>query len=135
MKASCGSILTLLTCFLRRIVYLPSGIFNVIQIPLARLAVEHYQGNFFVPNLIFLLLLLPCIVAAFGLGRAIRRETQAQKQQQQQQQQQLLRASFGGGLLLPAATQAVAVFPSNATANDEESNDGRDGPDAIPNDA
>jgi hypothetical protein len=62
----------------------------VIQIPLANLAVQRLDGNFFIPNLIFTLLIFPCIVAAWGLGRCIRKESTAKER---------LRASYGGGLL------------------------------------
>jgi hypothetical protein len=67
-----------------------TGVVNAIQIPLARLAVEQLDGNFFVPNLVMTILVLPCIVAAWGLGRAIRRENKGK---------QRLRESFGGALI------------------------------------
>lgn len=67
-----------------------TGVVNAIQIPLAHLAVEKLNGNFFIPNLVFTILILPCIAAAWGLGRAIRKENQTK---------QRLRRSFGGGML------------------------------------
>jgi hypothetical protein len=72
-----------------------AGVINAIQIPLAHLAVQKLNGNFFVPNLVFTILILPCIAAAWGLGRCIQRENTTK---------QRLRASFGGGLLPQVAS-------------------------------
>lgn len=66
------------------------GVVNAIQIPLARLAVEELDGNFFIPNLVFTLMIIPCIIATWGLSRCIRKENETK---------QSLRESFQTGLL------------------------------------
>jgi hypothetical protein len=42
-----------------------AGVTAFLNIPLANLAVETFDGNFFVPNLIYTILVIPCIAAAW----------------------------------------------------------------------
>lgn len=55
------------------------GLFSFINIPLASLAVNQLDGNFFVPNLFYTLATLPCIYAAWIIGEGIKKEEQAKK--------------------------------------------------------
>jgi hypothetical protein len=56
------------------ILYAVAGILSFVNIPLAKLAVERLDGNFFIPNLIYCLFAIPCIVLAFMIGRRIKQE-------------------------------------------------------------
>jgi hypothetical protein len=51
-----------------------TGIFGFVNIPLAHWAVNGLDGNFFYPNLLFTLLVLPCIGLAWIMGKGIGRE-------------------------------------------------------------
>jgi MFS family permease len=55
------------------------GIVSVLNIPLAKIAIETFDGDFFIPNLIYNSLLIPCALATRGIGRGIRREELAKK--------------------------------------------------------
>lgn len=43
--------------------------FSFINIPLANLAVERFDGDFFVPNMVHTILVVPCVVVAWRLGQ------------------------------------------------------------------
>jgi MFS family permease len=63
------------------ILYAVAGIMSFINIPFAKLAVEQLDGNFFIPNLVFCLLGIPCILLAFLIGCRIRQEDRAKSRQ------------------------------------------------------
>jgi hypothetical protein len=56
------------------IMYAIAAVASFLNIPLANLAVQRFQGNFFIPNLVLMVLILPCFVAAWSLGRYLERE-------------------------------------------------------------
>jgi hypothetical protein len=43
------------------------------------LAVKHYDGDFFVSNLVYTVMVIPCIAAAYGIGQAMKREKAAKE--------------------------------------------------------
>jgi hypothetical protein len=47
------------------LLFFTAGVTAFLNIPLANLAVETYDGNFFVPNLVYTILVVPCIAAAW----------------------------------------------------------------------
>ena len=51
------------------LLYMANAIIMFINIPLANYAIKEFDGNFMIPNLIYVILLLPCIVLATMLGR------------------------------------------------------------------
>ena len=53
---------------------LAGGICSLCNLVLANVAVQRLGGNFFVPNLIYTILCLPCVFLAARLGRGLRRE-------------------------------------------------------------
>jgi hypothetical protein len=53
------------------------GITAFLNIPLAKYTIQYADGNFFVANLLYTLLIIPCILAAYGVGRTIREEEQS----------------------------------------------------------
>jgi hypothetical protein len=55
------------------------GIVSVLNIPLAKIAIETFDGDFFIPNVIYTGLLIPCVLAAWGISRGIRQEERAKK--------------------------------------------------------
>ena len=55
------------------------GIVSVLNIPLAKIAIETFDGDFFIPNVIYTGLLMPCALATWGIGRGIYREERAKK--------------------------------------------------------
>jgi MFS family permease len=59
--------------------YMVAGIVSVLNIPLANIAIETFDGDFFIPNLVYTCLLIPCALATWGIGRGIRREERAKK--------------------------------------------------------
>jgi hypothetical protein len=61
------------------ILFFAGGIANFLNIPMKDLAVKHLDGDFFIPNLIYTILVVPCIVAAWGIGQAIKREDAAKE--------------------------------------------------------
>jgi hypothetical protein len=61
------------------ILYFAGGITNFLNIPLKDLAVKDLDGDFFVPNLVYTILLFPCIAAAWCIGQAIQREKAAKE--------------------------------------------------------
>jgi hypothetical protein len=56
-----------------------SGIVFFLNFPMKDLAVKHLDGDFFVPNLVYMVLVLPCIPAAWGIGRTAKRENAAKQ--------------------------------------------------------
>jgi hypothetical protein len=56
------------------VMYVISGVASFVNIGLANLAVEKMNGDFFVPNLLFLVLTVPMIYVTFVLGKALRRD-------------------------------------------------------------
>ena len=57
--------------------FLLMGVFGLVGIPLANLAVERFNVNFFIPNCIYASLIVPAVVAAFGIGRSMKFEMAA----------------------------------------------------------
>jgi hypothetical protein len=57
--------------------YFFGGIISFLNIPMKDLAVEHLDGDFFAPNLVYTILVLPCIAAAWGIGQTMKREKAA----------------------------------------------------------
>jgi len=57
--------------------FLLMGVFGLVGIPLANLAVERFDGNFFIPNCVYASLIVPAVVATFGIGRSMKLETAA----------------------------------------------------------
>ena len=59
--------------------HLAGGAFSFLNIPISNLVVKHLGGNFFVPNLFYTILVIPCSVAAWIIGRSIQREEVAKR--------------------------------------------------------
>ena len=59
------------------ILYAAGSIVSLINLPLVNVAVERLNGNFFIPNLVYTILVFPCILAACGLGRYMEKEKRA----------------------------------------------------------
>lgn len=59
------------------------GITSFLNVALTRITVLHLDGDFFVPNLFYTLLTLPCIVAVHFIGKAEIQEARALKMQQE----------------------------------------------------
>lgn len=76
------------------IMFAITGAVAYINIPLASFALEKQNGNFFIPNLIYTILVIPCIVAACLIGREIEREKQSKRELADAK----LRMSLGGVL-------------------------------------
>jgi hypothetical protein len=71
-----------------------AGIVSILNIPLTKIAIQTFDGDFFIPNVIYTGLLIPCALAAWGIGRGIRREERAKKLTMHAR----LRKSYGGEL-------------------------------------
>jgi len=98
------------------VMYFVAGFCAFVNIPLSKVAVERLDGNFFITNLVYTFLVLPCVLAAWGIGRVIRRERRAKdlaSRQMDTDHPDRLRASYGGILL----TQRI-------TGEDDASSDG-----------
>jgi hypothetical protein len=54
-----------------------AGLLSLVNIPLAGWAVNSLRGNFFYPNLMYTLIVLPCIYLAWSLGQGMKREDKA----------------------------------------------------------
>jgi hypothetical protein len=54
-----------------------AGLLSLVNIPLASWAVNSLGGNFFYPNLMYTLVVLPCIYLAWSLGQGMKREDKA----------------------------------------------------------
>lgn len=61
------------------IMFFFTGVMVFVNFPMKDLAVKHLDGNFFVPNLVYMALVLPCILAAWGIGRTVKREHAAKQ--------------------------------------------------------
>lgn len=59
------------------IMYAITGLTSFLCIPLAQMAVNRFDGNFLIPNIVFCVLVLPCIAAAYGLNMFMKREAAA----------------------------------------------------------
>ncbi|CAB9505732.1 expressed unknown protein [Seminavis robusta] len=59
------------------VLHLAGGAASFWNIPLSNVTVKQLDGNFFIPNLLYTLLIIPCSVAAYVIGRSIRQETRA----------------------------------------------------------
>ena len=53
---------------------LGGGLLGLINIPLSNVAVQQLEGNFFVPNLFYLLACLPCFYCCYAIAKGFRRE-------------------------------------------------------------
>lgn len=53
---------------------LGGGLLALINIPLSNVAVQHLEGNFFVPNLFYLLACLPCFYCCYAIAKGFRGE-------------------------------------------------------------
>jgi MFS family permease len=71
------------------------GVTALLNIPLSSFAIEQQNGDFFIPNLIYTALIIPCIIAAWFLGRDIELERAAKHKLSNP----VLRQSCGGVLL------------------------------------
>ena len=54
--------------------YALAGLASYVNIPLSKLAIETKGGDFFIPNLIYTLLIAPCIITSWQLADAIYKE-------------------------------------------------------------
>jgi MFS family permease len=54
-----------------------SGLTAFLNIPLKNLAVKELDGDFLIPNLVYTALVFPCVIAAWGLGKTIKRNDTA----------------------------------------------------------
>jgi hypothetical protein len=61
------------------IMYVVSGATSFVNIGLANLAVENLNGNFFIPNLVFVILNLPMIYVTHVIGKALDRDDCSKK--------------------------------------------------------
>ncbi|KAL3897721.1 MAG: hypothetical protein SGARI_006854 [Bacillariaceae sp.] len=61
------------------ILYVVSGVASFVNIGLANLAVEKMNGDFFIPNLLFLVLTVPMIYVTSILGNALKRDDEGRK--------------------------------------------------------
>ena len=59
--------------------HLAGGTFAFLNIPLSNVAVKHLDGNFFIPNLLYTLLVIPCSAAAWMIGKSTQRESLAKQ--------------------------------------------------------
>ena len=69
--------------------YCSAAVLSSINIVLSKIAVEQLHGNFLLPNLIYTCMILPCILAAFGLGQAMKRESECKNLSKQAKLQAL----------------------------------------------
>ena len=60
--------------------YALSGLTSFVNIPLSRFTIEQ-QGDFFIPNLIYTVLIVPCTWASWELAKAIDKEGEIRKNQ------------------------------------------------------
>lgn len=77
------------------VLFFISGISAFLNVPLSTYAIETQNGDFFLPNLLYTLLIIPCIAVAWALGRAIKREDEVKREQHFLKEAQL-RQSLGG---------------------------------------
>lgn len=62
------------------ITYAVAGVFSYVNIPLSTLAIETKDGDFFIPNLIYTVLVFPCVFVSWGLANAIEKESRIKRQ-------------------------------------------------------
>jgi hypothetical protein len=77
------------------LLYALGGVTALLNIPLSNFAIEQRNGDFFIPNLIYTTLIIPCIIAAWFLGHDIEQERDAKHDRSNP----VLRQSCGGVLL------------------------------------
>jgi MFS family permease len=76
------------------IMFAITGAVAFVNIPLATFALEKQSGDFFIPNLIYTIFVIPCILAAWLIGREIEREKRFKRELADAK----LRMSLGGVL-------------------------------------
>jgi MFS family permease len=69
------------------------GILSFVNAPIANVVIKHLDGNFFIPNLAYTLMGIPCIIIAYYIERKMKPEHAARKEIQR------LRQSMGGVML------------------------------------
>ena len=62
------------------IFYMVGGIVSLLNIVLARVAIEVFDGDFFIPNLVFLLLNIPCVYIVWRVKKCIKQDERAKPQ-------------------------------------------------------
>lgn len=62
------------------ITYAVAGVCMYVNIPLSKYAIETKNGDFFIPNLMYTVLILPCVYAAWGLASGIEKESRIKRQ-------------------------------------------------------
>ena len=62
-----------------------SGLTAYVNVPLSNLAIEKKEGDFFIPNLIYTLAVIPCFLLSWGLAKAIDKETRIKEQRKSTQ--------------------------------------------------
>lgn len=93
------------------ILFAITGITAFFNIPLAKWTVENAGGDFFVPNLLYTLLILPCLACAFGIGRSIERESKS-RAARVQRIVVIGRAAAGGGTAPPQQRVLIVAKPA-----------------------
>jgi hypothetical protein len=56
------------------LLYALAGVTSYVNIPLSKFAIEQQNGDFFLPNLIYTILIAPCVFAAWWLGNTLEKE-------------------------------------------------------------
>ena len=56
------------------IMFAVTGLAALVNVPLSAFALKQQSGDFFIPNLLYTLLIIPCVVAAWLIEREIRKE-------------------------------------------------------------
>jgi hypothetical protein len=69
------------------------GILSSINAPIASVVIDQLDGNFFIPNLMYTLLSIPCIILAYCIERKMKPDHAAHNEIQR------LRQSRGGVML------------------------------------
>lgn len=65
------------------VTFAAAGITAFINIPLSTIAIEQQDGDFFLPNLMYTILILPCIYLSWSLTEVINQEGRIRKKRQQ----------------------------------------------------
>ena len=92
------------------IMFALTGAAAFINVPLSAFALEQRNGDFFIPNLIYTFMIIPCVVAAWVINREITKEKRSCESEKVDAK---LRQSCGGVLLSDVsemqAKQAISV--------------------------
>jgi hypothetical protein len=92
------------------IMFALTGAAAFINVPLSAFALEQKNGDFFIPNLIYTFMIIPCVVAAWVINREITKEKRSCESEKVDAK---LRQSCGGVLLSDVsemqAKQAISV--------------------------